>query len=193
MKLERSDIKFLLWRKKVDKSILNDRETPIPKFMLESWKIEQLFKDCGSVNSEKGKVEIILNKNTFQGNVIHKANGHYKLTIPPNLGDALKQIYVMSYMMYLEVFREIVNSHVLTDIENVLENKDGLRITKEKWQPKANLNSQVDAQNVIYNLIDINNKEFYMGVAESLLNRLSGTRNEIPNWTITDLTLYQMD
>ena len=85
--------------------------------------------------------------------------------------------------IFIELFKEIVNSHILFDIEETLDSKNGLRIIKEKWKPKEKLKIQVDAKNVIYNLIDVNNKQFYIGEAESLVNRLSGRRNEIPNWT----------
>jgi len=85
--------------------------------------------------------------------------------------------------IFLELFKEIVNSHVLFDIEGILSNKDGIRIAKQDWKSKDELENEIDAKNVVYNLIDVNNKEIYIGEADSLKNRLSGKRSEIPNWT----------
>ena len=85
--------------------------------------------------------------------------------------------------LYIELFKEIVKSHVLFNIEDVLNSKDDMRIAKSNWKPKSALKNQIDAKNVIYNLIDNNNKEIYIGEAESLLNRLNGSRPEISNWT----------
>jgi hypothetical protein len=84
--------------------------------------------------------------------------------------------------IYLELFKEIVNSHILGDIENKLNVKEGLRIAKHDWKGKNKLSSQIDVKNVIYNLIDLENKEIYIGEAESLNRRLKGNRSEIPNW-----------
>jgi len=85
--------------------------------------------------------------------------------------------------LYLELFKEIVNSHVLFNIENTINNKEEFSIVKSEWKCKDDLDSQIDAEIVIYNLIDMDNKQIYIGEAESLLTRLRGKRTEIPNWT----------
>ena len=43
MKKERSDVKFILWRKKVDLSFLRHGMTPIPTWLVKQWEIESLF------------------------------------------------------------------------------------------------------------------------------------------------------
>lgn len=233
MKLERSNIKFPLWRKKVDSSILEGSMTPIPCFLWEQWSIEEHFQNSRGSANDDGKVEIVFGKKKFKGSVYFTKKRQCRLVFDRVLGDQLKETFVMSYMRnieerlrknkpqyneqkieeeipfwefldiefdstnkvfyfnahyvqkptYLELFKEIVNSHILCDIEEVLDSKEGLRIIKEKWQPRTKLKSQFDAKNVIYNLIDVNNKQFYIGEADSLIKRLSGDRKEIPNWT----------
>jgi hypothetical protein len=80
--------------------------------------------------------------------------------------------------LYIELFKEIINSHVLIDIENKLNNKIDFKITKKDWRPKEDLKNEIDAKNVIYNLIDTVKKEIYIGEAESLISRFSKKRNK---------------
>jgi len=234
MKLERSNIQFPLWRKKVDKSLLEDKETPIPIFLLSIWGVTGLFSLCKSSKDPNALVGVIYNKKVYKGAIHIKANGQYKFVFSKELCDELKSTYVMSYMrfieerlrknnpeysgtkieeeipfwefldlefdqenkmmhltshyvqkpIFLELFKEIVNSHILVEIESKFNMKKGLRISKHDWKEKSNLSVQLDAKNVIYNLIDLTNKEIYIGEAESLLNRLKGNRTEIPNWEL---------
>ena len=102
MKLERSNIEFPLWRKKVDNPILEDNETPIPKFLWKLWDIENLFNSCKNSKDPKGKIEIIFNKKKYIGIIHIKSNKQYKLVIPKELANELKSIYVMSYMRFIE-------------------------------------------------------------------------------------------
>ena len=232
MKLERKNIQFPLWRKKVDKSILEGNETPIPKFLWKLWDIERLFKKCRSKNHSESLIEIYYKENKFIGQVVIKANGQYKLIIPSELGDKLKKVYVMSYMreiesrlrsgklkykdtkieeeipfwefidiefdsenktaffnshyiqkpIYIELFKEIISSHILTDIENTLDSKIDFKIVKKDWRRKEDLKYELGSKNVIYNLIDTVNKEIYIGETESLIERISSEREEIKNW-----------
>ena len=47
---ERSDIEFPVWRKKVDHSFLNEKVTPIPKWLWSIWKIEEtLLEYCWNI------------------------------------------------------------------------------------------------------------------------------------------------
>ena len=232
MKLERSNIEFPLWRKKVDKSLLEDKETPIPKFLWLIWGIEELFSQYTSSKDPRSSVNILFNKTVYSGAIHKKANGQFKFVFSKELSNELKNTYVMSYMrfieerlrkgkleysgtkiedeipfwefldlefdkasktmyltshyvqkpLYLELFKEIVKSNILVDIENKLNAKTGLSISKHDWKEKSNLPKQLDVKNVIYNLIDLTNKEIYIGEAESLNKRLKGSRTEIANW-----------
>ena len=78
MKLERSNIEFPLWRKKVDKSLLEDKETPIPKFLWLLWGIEYLFSQYTSSKDPRSSVNILFNKIVYSGAIHKKANGQFK-------------------------------------------------------------------------------------------------------------------
>jgi hypothetical protein len=80
------------------------------------------------------------------------------------------------------LFKKLVESHIIGQIENLHLDKK-LSITNSKWKQKAELELEINDTNVIYNLIDIDNKVYYIGEAQSLRNRLNGYRPEIPNWT----------
>lgn len=80
------------------------------------------------------------------------------------------------------LYKKLVESHVINQIEHLhLDKKTS--ITKSNWKPKADLEQEINDTNVIYNLIDVENKIYYIGEAQSLRNRLGGFRHEIPNWT----------
>lgn len=236
MKTERSNIKFPLWRKKVDHSLLENEVTPIPNFLHEQWKINKLFGECYSKSDNASKITVVFKGKRSNGSICFtksKSRSLCRFHFEPELADQLKSVYVMSYMrsiedrlrqikkeykgqnieeeipfwefldlefdsktktmylnahyvqkpLYLELFKEIVNSHVLFNIENTINNKEEFSIVKSEWKCKDDLDSQIDAKNVIYNLIDMDNKQIYIGEAESLLTRLRGKRTEIPNWT----------
>ena len=104
-------------------------------------------------------IEFDRSSNTFY------LSAHYRTTVDfPNL------------------FKQLVDSHILSDIENKLNNKQ-TSIFKSDWKERNELDKEIDAKNIIYNLIDIDNHEFYIGESKSLLKRLSVERPEIPNWT----------
>ena len=232
MKLERSNIKFPLWRKKVDASILEAGSTPIPSFLHQQWNIVHLFGDSSS--KKKGEVNIYFEGSKFEGVVFKSAKKNYdfyRLTFEKALSNKLKKVFSMSYMRFLEeklrkqkgeegnieeeipfwefldlefdsenktfylkahykqkpqfthLFSEIVNSHILDDINDTIDNKDEFRISKQDWKLKSELKDELEAKNVLYNLIDVDNKEVYIAETESLQNRLGTDRTEIPGWT----------
>ncbi len=57
MKLERSNVEFPLWRKKVDKSIFEHNGTIIPAWACQMWNVDTLYADVSSKKDEQ---------NTFQ-------------------------------------------------------------------------------------------------------------------------------
>ncbi len=233
MKLERSNIKYPLWRKKVDKSFLEGKETPIPNFLLEQWKISEIFQETNSVRDPNSEIKVYFKSYEYCGRIVRKKNGQWKFNFSKDLADDLKKTFVMSFMrsieerlrlnkpeiyqnlkieeeipfwefidlefnsskkemfltahyiqkpVYVELFKEIISSHVLNDIENQLDGKIEFKIAKKDWRPKEELYSEIDAKNVIYNLIDTVKKEIYIGEAESLISRFSAERKEIPGW-----------
>lgn len=94
----------------------------------------------------------------------------------------LKDYYIQK-PVYIELFKELVGSHTLKIIDDIINNnKDKFRFVKQDWKPRLNLSNQIDAKNVIYNLIDTTNKKIYIGEAESLNQRLKQNRNVILDW-----------
>jgi hypothetical protein len=67
MKLERSDIEYPLWRKKVDASVFKDAATPIPKFLWKVWNIEQLFEPIDGESVRDVPVRVVYGKKVFLG------------------------------------------------------------------------------------------------------------------------------
>ena len=85
--------------------------------------------------------------------------------------------------LYNELFTELAKSNAIEEIENRVFNTTDFKIVKSQWKEKKSLNTQLDFKNVIYNLIDINNKQIYIGEANSLKDRVVESRSEIPDWT----------
>ncbi|WP_208309669.1 hypothetical protein, partial [Hymenobacter defluvii] len=61
--------------------------------------------------------------------------------------------YYTQKPVYTELFQELVKSHTLRRIDDDLHDKDPYRFTKDVWRKREELGSQVEAMNVIYNLI----------------------------------------
>jgi len=53
VKLERSNVEFPLWRKKVDKSILEHNGTTIPLWACQMWGLQELF------GEERGRISTL--------------------------------------------------------------------------------------------------------------------------------------
>lgn len=81
-----------------------------------------------------------------------------------------------------ELFKRLVLSPPIQKIDDSLEGKNKGRIYKQDWRPRSDLESQLGAYNVIYTLIDTNNKLLYVGEAVDLVKRLSQHYPSIPNW-----------
>lgn len=233
MKLERSDIEFPLWRKKVDATLFKDAATPIPKWLCKAWEINTLFPESFSKKDASSDVEIDYNNKKYLGHVVQMKNQRmFRLFFDKQLGDVLKDVFLMSYMRsieqdlrrnkveyseqeieseipfwefldiefdsqnkifyfkayyiqkpaYVELFKELVKSHTLKIIDDLLNAKDEFRFVKQDWESRKKLKTQIDAKNVIYNLIDTANKKIYIGEAESLVQRLNQNRDVIKDW-----------
>lgn len=235
-KLERKDIQFPIWRKKVDGSIFNERAITIPNSFLVFWNIPARYKGVAG-RDQKSKIQIHFEGQSFEGYVTElqakKRRDSYRIFYGNDLCDLLKDKYAMTFMRDLEfklgdyandqqraniedvipfwefldiefdtkdpnvyftchyrqrpefsyLFKKIVDSTILRGIELELEGKHDKRIQTSKWYKKADLNSHLDAVNVIYFLLDQPNKRIYVGEAKSLKSRLGGNRPEIPDWT----------
>ena len=97
-----------------------------------------------------------------------------------------KSFYFKAYYIqkpaYIELFKELVKSHTLKIIDDIINAKEEFRFVKQDWEPRGKLKSQIDAKNVIYNLIDTKNKKIYIGEAENLNQRLNQNRPVINDW-----------
>ncbi|WED22801.1 hypothetical protein L3Q72_05260 [Vibrio sp. JC009] len=103
--LERSDVDMPLWRKKVDKTLLKDSETPIPKWLWEVWDIPNTFGGVRSKREPQSIVDISYQGKEYSGHITKvKSPGGYKFrfTFEKSLSEALNDTYLMSYMRMLE-------------------------------------------------------------------------------------------
>lgn len=106
MKLERSNVDFPLWRKKVDKSIFEHNGTTIPVWACEMWGLPTIFSDVSSRKDSKSEVNIKFEKKKYKGWVTTAKHGRnspaYRLWFEDELSLLLKRTFVMSYMRALE-------------------------------------------------------------------------------------------
>lgn len=106
MKLERSNIDFPLWRKKVDKSLFEHNGTTIPTWACNMWGLAALFSEVSSRKDPKSEVFIKFGKKRYQAWVTVAKHGRknpaYRLWFEEDLSLELKRTFLMSYMRALE-------------------------------------------------------------------------------------------
>ena len=106
MKLERSNVDFPLWRKKVDKSLFEHNGTSIPAWACKMWELPSLFSDVSSRKNPKSAVNVKLENKTYRGWVTATKKGRnrpgYRLWFEEELSLELKRTFAMSYMRALE-------------------------------------------------------------------------------------------
>lgn len=103
--LERSDIEFPLWRKKVDASLLQDGTTPIPKWLYDVWDIPQSFSHATRIKYPHSSVSIELEGKQYIGHVSkikHQGGFRFRLTLDYSLTESLRKRFLMSYMRSIE-------------------------------------------------------------------------------------------
>jgi len=63
MRKERSDVRFVMWRKRVDKTLLKDGVTPIPTWLVDQWLIQEVF------DFSNGSIPVLIywGKDAYQG------------------------------------------------------------------------------------------------------------------------------
>ena len=105
MKLERSDVQFPMWRKKVDASLLNGL-TPIPVWCCEMWDIQKAFPSCYSKTDPDSEVSVRFDGIKYSGNVTvskeSRPKSFNRLFFEDKLADQLKNIYQMSFLRAME-------------------------------------------------------------------------------------------
>lgn len=233
MKLERSDIKFPLWRKKVDSSLFSKAHTPIPNWCVKAWNIDKVFGINTSRKIPAADVKIKFDKNEFEGWVTysHNKDTTYQLFLSKEFVERLKDFFIMSYMRSLEqrlrkgnpiyenkdieqevpfwefldiefdyqrkifnckahyfqkpifpeLFKQFARSHLLKDMENRLLNKGDFKFIKEDWISRGEIKTFLERRNIIYYLIDTENKLLYIGESDHT-KRIAQSRKEIPHW-----------
>lgn len=106
MKVERSDIEFPLWRKKVDSSLFEHNGTMIPAWACTMWSIPRQFGDCTSKKLKGSEVSILFERTVYPGSVTVAKEGRknpaFRLWYEDDLGMELKHKFLMSYMRSLE-------------------------------------------------------------------------------------------
>ena len=233
MKLERSDVKYPLWRKKVDGSLFNHKGTTIPQWVVTMWQLDNDYSEISSRKDLMSNVDIYYKKRCYKGWVTVAIKGRttptYRVWFDDELNTILKEDYLMSYMRdieaklrkdsklkveeeisfwefldieydysskvfyftsyytqkpsFPELFKRLVKSPVIKSIDDELNNKNRLSIYKQDWKPRGEFESEIGAKNVIYTLLDINEKFIYVGEAEDLIKRFKQGHPVIKGWT----------
>lgn len=106
MRVERNDIRYPLWRKKVDSSLFNKNETHIPNWLIKIWQLDELFGQNTSKKIAVSAITIKFEKELYLGQVTYakyvKDDTQYKLFYSNDLSEKLKDVFIMSYMRSLE-------------------------------------------------------------------------------------------
>lgn len=106
MKLERSDVEFPLWRKKVDKSLFEHNGSTIPVWACQMWGLTEDFHDVSSKRDERAKVIVSFAGAQYEGWVTTAKHGRsspaLRLWFQEELSLKLKYTFLMSYMRSLE-------------------------------------------------------------------------------------------
>lgn len=106
MKLERSNVDYPLWRKKVDSSLFRYNGTTIPTWACETWKIAEDFSKCRSRRDPSSRVQVEFQKRMYEGWVTIATKGRktpaYRLWYSDLLTYELKDAFLMSFVRDIE-------------------------------------------------------------------------------------------
>ncbi len=107
MPVERSNVKYALWRKKVDKSVFDHSGTVVPLWVEDLWGLKDL--EIPTLKKDpKALVKITFEKQEFTGSLTKskqpktRSNPVVRLWFSQELSDRLKRVFPMSYMRSLE-------------------------------------------------------------------------------------------
>jgi len=81
-----------------------------------------------------------------------------------------------------ELFKRMIGSPMLHKIDDELSDKRPFRIYTQGWKPREQLDFEIEAENVLYYLIDTVGKLLYIGEASRLVKRLRQEHSAIKNW-----------
>ena len=106
MKLERSNVEFAIWRKKVDKSLFEHNGTTVPEWACKMWTLKELYGDVTSRKDPRSKASVSFRKVSYEAWVTTAPHGRhspaFRLWYDKALSYELKRAFVMSYMRSLE-------------------------------------------------------------------------------------------
>src|SRR5512147_2409496 len=106
MKLERSNVEFAIWRKKVDKSLFEHNGTTVPEWACRMWCLHELYEGVTSRRDERSKAAVIYKGEEHEAWVTTAPHGRkspaFRLWFDTVLSLALKRTFLMSYMRSLE-------------------------------------------------------------------------------------------
>jgi hypothetical protein len=106
MKLERSNVEFAIWRKKVDKSLFEHNGTTIPEWACRMWGLQQLYGNVTSRKDSRSEASAIFKGISYSAWVTTAPHGRsspaFRLWFDRTLAYELKSAFVMSYMRSLE-------------------------------------------------------------------------------------------
>jgi hypothetical protein len=95
MKLERSNVEFAIWRKKVDKSLFEHNGTTVPEWACRMWSLQDVFGVVTSRKDPRSKAIVIYKGEQFAAWVTAAPHGRkspaYRLWYDPILSLALKR------------------------------------------------------------------------------------------------------
>jgi hypothetical protein len=106
MKLERSNVEFAIWRKKVDKSLFEHNGTTIPEWACRMWQLPEIYGGVTSRKDTRAKASVVFKGTKCSAWVTTAPHGRkspaFRLWYDPVLSLELKRTFLMSYMRSLE-------------------------------------------------------------------------------------------
>jgi hypothetical protein len=80
------------------------------------------------------------------------------------------------------LFERLIDSPGIKRISDELNGNKEKRIYKQDWKKREQLAYEIGANNVLYLLLDTQNKSIYVGEASDLISRLNQPHPSIPHW-----------
>ena len=103
---ERTNVKYGMWRKQVDRSITENAFLRIVKWMALQWELEKHFpyvEGISNSKNEQSEIEITFNKEKYVGHLTRKSlHDGYRLRYSYELLNDLKRFFLMSHMRAIE-------------------------------------------------------------------------------------------
>ena len=107
MRRERTNIKFPIWRKKVDSSLFQHGAITIPVWTCKIWDLKTSFPETMGKRNDRSQIAIKFNKKEFTGHITctsrtNASTNVYRLWISDDLRYELSEVFLMSFMRDIE-------------------------------------------------------------------------------------------